>query len=152
MKTRPSKTKISLWNFIPITHSAMCHICHYQKGLICGAKVIKGPEAIVDLHWAVYRFHGNSFLFRFFIDGIIFRVLDNRVFFESSVIESSSGSAAICSSLGSSMLFFIFLSNRATIFFIKNRCFSCIYYISLKCFNNFNKTDSEKINEEILTW
>ena len=48
------------------------------------------------------------------------------------------------------MLFFIFLSNHATIFFNKNRCFSYIYYISLKCFNNFNKTDSEKINEEIL--
>ena len=41
-------------------------------------------------------------LFRFLIDRILFRVLSDRVFFDSSVIESSSGFADI----DSSMLFF----------------------------------------------
>ena len=53
------------------------------------------------------------------------------------------------------MLFFrhvAILSNRAIIFFIKNMFyFTFILFsktISLTCFNNFNKTDSEKMNEE----
>ena len=54
------------------------------------------------------------------------------------------------------MLFFrhvAILSNRAIIFFIKNMFyFTFVLFsktISLTCFNNFNKTDSEKMNEEI---
>ena len=53
------------------------------------------------------------------------------------------------------MLFFrhvAILSNRAIIFFIKNMFyFTFVLFsktISLTCFNNFNKTDSEKMNEE----
>ena len=48
---------------------------------------------------------------------------------------------------------YFFLSNRAIIFFIKNMFyFTFVLFsktISLTCFNNFNKTDSEKMNEEI---
>ena len=73
------------------------------------------------------------------------------------MIESSLGSAVIDSPLGSSMFFFhhvaIFLSNRATIFLPKT---GVLFYIiifskaiSLACFHNFNKTDSEKKNKGI---
>ena len=74
------------------------------------------------------------------------------------MIESSSGSTIIDSSLGSSMLFFcyvaIFLSNRALCFNQKQMfCFAFIILlsktISLTCFNKFNKTDNKKMNEEI---
>ena len=80
-------------------------------------------------------------------------VLRDKVFFESLVIELSSGSAVINSSLGSSMLFFqhvaFFLSNSASNFFYQKQtlCFTFIIIsktIRLICFNNFNKTDSEK--------
>ena len=54
--------------------------------------------------------------------------------------QSSSGSAVIDSPLGSSMLFFL----HVTIFFLSKT-------VSLTCFNNFNKTDRDKMNEEILT-
>ena len=68
-----------------------------------------------------------SVLFRFLIDGILFRVLSGKVFFESSEIGSSFlGYAVIDSSLHqcsfSAMLLF-FLSNRFTTFCVKNRYF-----------------------------
>ena len=48
------------------------------------------------------------------------------------------------------------LKPLAFLVFIKNRRFYIHYIfsktISLTCFNNFNKTDREKTNEEILTW
>ena len=82
----------------------------------------------------------------------------------SSVIGSSLGSQwffRVCSNRFCSWIInaifppcrYFFLSNRAIIFFIKNMFyFTFILFsktISLTCFNNFNKTDSEKMNEEI---
>ena len=70
-------------------------------------------------------------------------VLSDRVFFEYSVIGFSSGSTVINSFLGSSVLFFrnvaIFLSNRATAFFIKSRCFVLHYILKKKlALNSYN--------------
>ena len=69
----------------------------------------------------------DSVLLRFSIDGILFRVLSDRVLYESSVIETSSGFAVKDASLGSSMLFFrhiaIFYQIVPRFFLIKNRCF-----------------------------
>ena len=96
-------------------------------------------------------------LFRFLIERIFLRVLSDRVFFESSEIESSSlGYAVIDSSLYQGSFFRhvpVFLSNRVATFFIKNRCFvlHLLWFskiISLTCSDNFTKTNSEK-NEEI---
>ena len=158
MKTRPSKTKIFLWNFIPITYSIINHWQKAKKGKFASQK----SSRVLKLLWifidrVLYRCHSNNVLFRSFIDRILFRVVNDRVLFESSMIESSSASAVIGSSLGSSMLFFrhvaIFLSNRATIFYQKQMfCFTFTIFsktISLMCFNNFGKTDREKMNEEI---
>ena len=80
-------------------------------------------------------------------------VLSDRVFFR--VVYS--GSAGIDSSLGSSRLFLIFFYQIVICFmlFYLVFCFTFITFsktISLTRFNNFNKTDSEEINEEILIW
>ena len=109
----------------------------------------------------VYRFHSDSVLFRFFIDRILFRVLSDRVLFESSVIESSSGSAVIDSSLGHKCSFSVmslyFYQVVLLLFYFYQKQMFCVTFIifsktiSLTCFNNFNKTDSEKMNEETLT-
>ena len=140
-KTRPSKTNIFLRKFISITHST---IYHYQKtrksffGAQRSLRVLKLLRLYIDR--VVFSFHSDRVLFRFLTDSIPFRVFSDRVFFESSVIGSSSGSA-VASSLESSVLFFrhaaIFLSNRATTFFIKNRCFVLHYILKKKFeFNN----------------
>ena len=82
--------------------------------------------------------------FKFLIDRILLRVLIDRVFFFR--VHNNRF-------FSSSMLFFrhvvIFLSNRVTTFFIKNRCFVLhllwfLKIICLTCFNNFSKTNSEK--------
>ena len=105
----------------------------------------------------VCRCHNDNVLFRFFIDRILFSVLSDRVLFESSVIESSSRFTVLDCFYGSPMLFSrhvarVFLSNRATIIFIRNTYFvlNSLYSkkISLTFFNNFTKSDREKINEE----
>ena len=111
----------------------------------------------IFIYSVVFRFYG--ILFRFPTDTILFRVLSDRVFFESSEIGSSSSSldsAAIDSSLHQCSFYamsLFFIKSCYYIFFIKNRCFvlHSSYFsktISLTCFNNFTKTDSEK-NQEI---
>ena len=129
MKTWPSKTKILIWKFIPITHSI---IYHHQKTKKCFFAAQKS-----------FRVLSDKVLFRFHSDGVLFMVLSNRILFESSVIHSS---------LESPVLFFrhvaIFLLKPAATVFIKNR-FSVLHYIFIMCFNNLKKTDSEK-HEEIL--
>ena len=63
MKTKPSKTKIFVWKFILIIHSLIYHHQELlsQKELICGAKVIEGPEAPkIFIDSVVYRFHNNE--------------------------------------------------------------------------------------------
>ena len=112
----------------------------------------ESPLIALSLGFTVIRV-----LFRFLIERIFLRVLSDRVSFESSEIESSSlGYAVIDSSLYQGSFFrhvAVFLSNRVATFFIKNRCFvlHLLWFskiISLTCFNNFSKTNSEK-NEEI---
>ena len=132
MKTRPSKTKIFIWKFIPITTLSFTitkkpKIFKAQKSL----KVLKLLRIFIDS--IVFRFHRNRIFFWFFIDMIFFRVLSDRVFSESSVIGSSSGSTAL---LGYQCCFsamsLFFLSNRAATFFIKNRCFVLHYILKTK--------------------
>ena len=94
MKTKPSKTKIFLWKLILVIHSIIYHHQELpsQKELICSAKVIEGPEAPkIFIDSVVYRFHYNvtRVLNRFLTDTISFRVLSDRVFFESSEVWSS---------------------------------------------------------------
>ena len=70
-------------------------------------------------------------------------VLSDMVLFESSVIGSSKGLSLIDSSLGLSVLFFLytgtftFLSKGATTFFIKSSC-SVLHYIFKKRFTRNN--------------
>ena len=74
----------------------------------------------------VCKCHNDNALFRFFIYRILFRVLSDRILFESSAIQSSSGFAVIDSSLGSPMHFFSHVTifyQRVLPFFIKNGCF-----------------------------
>ena len=106
----------------------------------------------------IFRFHSDRVLFSFFIDRILFRVLSDRVFFESSAISFSSEIGVIDSSLGHQcsfcamlLFFFFFFIKSFYYFFIKNRSFydnifskrSLHSSISLTCFNNFNKIDSQ---------
>ena len=85
--------------------------------------------------------------FRFFIDRVLFRVLSDKVLFEYSVIQSSSGFAEIGSSLGSSMHFFshvaIFYQIVLPFFLSKTEVLFYIHYI-FTCLNNFNNTDHKK--------
>ena len=79
----------------------------------------------------------------------------------SSVIDSSSGSSLIVSSLGYSVLFFryvaIFYRKNVLLSLLKTDILFCGVFskkplpltISLRCFNDANKTSSEK-HEEIL--
>ena len=123
MKTRPSKIKNFLWNFIPITYVI---INHYQKGqkssFIIG--VLKFLWIFIDR--VVYRCRNDNVLFRFFIDRILLRVLSDRVLFESPVIELSSGSAVLGSFYGS----------------LTNALFpSCCYFYIKICTILLSKTD-----------
>ena len=102
----------------------------------------------------IYRCNSDSVLFSFFIDRILFRVLSPRVLFEFSVIESSSESAVFfINALFSPCRYF--LSNRATIFFIKNRClvFTFIIFsetISWTCLLiTSTNLKAKEMNEEI---
>ena len=83
--------------------------------------------------------HSDRVLFSLLIDEILSRVLSDRFFFESSVIDSS-GSAVIDSVSGSLVLFFLpgcyFLSNRSNTFLIKNRCFVLDYILKKKFIGN----------------
>ena len=82
--------------FIPITYSI---IYHYQKEeqSLCDAKIIESPEAPGGPLRVLFRFHR---------DWVLLKFLSDRIFFESSVIDSSSGFSIVDSSLLSSMLFF----------------------------------------------
>ena len=87
MKMRPSKSKIFLWNFIPITHSIIYHYQKAKKGSFAAQKSLR----VLKLMWifidrVVWRYHSDSVRFRFFSDRILSRVLSDRVLFESSVI------------------------------------------------------------------
>ena len=140
MKTKPSKTKIFLWKYIPTIHSIIYTITKKPKWVNLRRKSHWGSWSswgslliALSLGFTVIRV-----LFRFLIDSVLFRVLSDRVFFESSEIGSSSlESTVIDSSLY--RCFFrhvaIFLSNRVTTFFIKNRCFVLHFFNSLK--NNY---------------
>ena len=127
MKTRPSKTQILIWKFIPITHSIIYHYQKAKKSFFVAQKSLKVLKFLrIFIDSVVFRFHSDRTLFRFFIDRILFRVLSDRVFSDSSVMGSSSGSAVLlvyqCSFFAMSLFF---LSNRAATFFflIENRCF-----------------------------
>ena len=135
--------------FIPITQ---CIIYHYPKARVfCNAKVIEGlevPEG--SLRVLFFRFYSDRVLFRF-LDRVFSSVVIDRIFFESSVIASSSVASVIDSSLGPSVLFFrhatIFYQNVLLLLFIKSRC-SILYHIFKK---NYSFKFLEK-NEEILAW
>ena len=134
--------------FIPITESI---IYHYQKAkrVFCNAKAIKGLEAPEGSPRVLFfRFYSESVIFRF-LDRVFSSVVIDRIFFESSVIASSSVASVIDSSLGPSVLFFghatTFYQNVLLLFFIKSRC-SILYHIFRK---NFSFKFLEK-NEEIL--
>ena len=101
MKTKPSKSKIFLWKFIPIIHS---FIYHYQKAKKSWFEAQKSWKVLnlmrIFIDSLAFMFHSDKVLFRFVIDRILFRDLSDRVLFESSEIGSSSlGSAVIDSSL-----------------------------------------------------
>ena len=96
-------------------HALSYTITKKIKIVLCDAKVIEGPEAP---------------------EGplrVLFRLLSDRVLFESSVI----GSSVIDFSLGSSVLFFRqaanFYQNVLLLFFNKSRC-SVLHYIFKKNF------------------
>ena len=91
MKTKPSKTKIFLWKFIPssilsytITKKPK-RVNLRRKGHWGSWSSWRSPLIALSLGFTVIRV-----LFRFLIEKILFRVLSDRVFFESSEIESSS--------------------------------------------------------------
>ena len=117
--------KIFIWKFIPITHSIIYHIKKPKIVFLCGANIIKLLRVFIDE--VVFSFLSDRVLFRFLIYRILFRVLSDRVFLESSVIGSTSGSAVIDSSLTSSVPFFrhvtICLIKSCYHLFIRNRCF-----------------------------
>ena len=79
---------------IPITHFIRYHYQKEKKEFFATQKSFRalgGPLRV---------------LFRYLSDRVLLRVHNERFLFESSVIGSSSGSSAIDSSLGSSVLFF----------------------------------------------
>ena len=137
MKTRPSKTQILIWKFIPITHSI---IYHYQK-----AKKSFLWRKSCWRSWSSWR------------SSLIALSLGSTVIGPSigfSLIGFSLGSSAIGSSLtpqswgllqgpqfsGSSMLFFrhvaiFFLSNRAATFLSK---IDVLFYIKFSKRSSFN--------------
>ena len=98
--------------------------------------ITKKPKRVflwILIDSVVFRFHSDRTPFRFFVDRILFRFLSDRVFSESSVIGSSSGSAVLLGHQCSfSAMSLFFLSNRAAIFFIKNRCFVLHYILKTK--------------------
>ena len=99
-------------------------------------------------------FFSDRVLFKVPSDTVIFRVLSDRLFFrvliDSFISWIFSPLFPICR---------YFLSKKRVTFFIKNRHSVCGVFskkplhltISLRCFNDFNKTNSEK-HEEILVW
>ena len=125
MKRKPSKTKVYLWKFNPITHSI---IYHYQKAKKSSFELQKSLRFLkflrVFIDRVVLTFHSDRILFRFLFDSIFFRALSDRGFFESLVIGSSS--------LGSSVHFFRhdanFLSNRATTLFYQKQMFCFTFH------------------------
>ena len=138
MKTRPSKTKDFSLKFYP--HHSLYYkpLPKSQKGLIynvnLGSWSTCGSSGVIfRCLWSVYRCPSGNVLSRFFIDRILFKVLSDRVLYESSVIECSSGSTVVDSFLGSSMLFLhhvaIFLSNCAPIFLSKKIFLFYFHYI-----------------------
>ena len=98
-------------------------------------------------------------LFRFLIERILFRVLSDRVFFESSEIGSSSlGHAVIDSSLHQcsfSAMSLFFYQIVLLLFLSKTDVLFCIFLIlsktiTLTCFNNIRKTNSEKMKKYVI--
>ena len=91
-------------------------------------------------------------LFRCLSDRVLLRVHSERFLFESSVIGSSSGSSAIDSSLGSSVLFFrhdaSFFQNVLLLFLLLKHI---LFYIIFSKRTSHLTISSEK-NAEILAW
>ena len=125
-------------------------------------------------HWGSWSSWGSSLialslgftvirvLFRFLIDRILLKVLIDTVFFESSEVRSYSFRSAVigfslhhCSFSTMLLVFYqiVLLLSKTDVFFA---FIITLKKISLTCFNNFTKTDSEKQNEEmhgrILYW
>ena len=99
-------------------------------------KVLKLLRIFIDS--VVFSFHSDSTFYRFFIDRILFRVLSNRVFSESSVIGSSSGSTVLLGHQCSfSAMSLFFLSNRAAIFLSKTDVLFYIIFSKRSSFNVF---------------
>ena len=137
MKTKPSKTKVFLWKFIPIIQSI---VYHYQKA--------KRVNLRRQSQWGSWSSWGSLLialslgftvirvLFRFLIERILFRVLSDRVFFESSEIGSSSlGHAVIDSSLHQcsfSAMSLFFYQIVLLLFLSKTDVLFCIHYNSQK--------------------
>ena len=164
MKKIPSKSKILIWKFIPITHSIIYHHQKNRKSVFPVQKLMRVLKLVRVLSDKVFfRLLSDKTFLRFLSDRVLSRVLSDRVLFDSSVISSSSGSSMIDSSCSSSVLFFrfvaLFYKNVVLLFRKKQQMFCFTLYfqkevhwtISLTCFNNFNKNDSEKY-EKILAW
>ena len=101
----------------------------------------------------VFRFQSDRVLFRFLIDRSIFRILSNSIFFDLSLIDLSSVSTVMESSLGSSELFFrqvtIFSSNHGTTFLSKK---DVVFFYSISLKRNLHlPIGLAKKTEEILT-
>ena len=69
MKTRPSKTKIFIWNFIPITLSFIYHPQKAKKSLFATQKSLRVLNLLrFFIDRAVFRIHSDKVLFMFFIE------------------------------------------------------------------------------------
>ena len=144
MKTRPSKTQIFNWKFIPITHSIIYHYQKAKKSFLVAQKSLKVLKLLrIFIDSVVFRFHNDRTLFRFFIDRILFRVLSDSVFSESSVIGSSSGSAVLLGHQCSFSTMSQFFYQIVLLLFYQKQIFCFTLYsqneVRLMCFNHINK-------------
>ena len=105
----------------------------------------------ISIDSVVFRFHSNKSPLCLLIESILFRILSDRVFFESSKIGfSSSGFTVIDFSLYqyffSAMLLFFY--QIVFYFFYQKQMFCFASITSLTCFNNL--TDSQKVKKCII--
>ena len=143
MKTRPSKTRILIWRFIPIINY---FIYHHQKELFEEQNSLGVLKLLRILNYRVlftvlsdevlFKILSYRVLFRILGNRGLFRVISDRIFFQSSAIFSSSRSYS----------FLIKADFLIHIIFLERTSHSTI---CLTDFNRFNKNDSGK-HEEIL--
>ena len=97
-------------------------------------KVLKLLRIFIDS--VVFKFHSDRTFFRFFVNGILCRVLSDRVFSGSSVIGSSSGSVVFlvheCSFSAMPQFFFIKLCCYFFYFALISQNEVCLTYFSHK--------------------